>query len=286
MSPIPNNFDHVTDMGFEFANDTSIAMRIRFVGASPDDPAVAIVGTTLSFFLDMAGTTKDTTIGVAGDADLSDAAYNTFAELLAVINASANWRAYLEGALHDDNTYASDLKVLVLTGASDEGRAVATSAGSLILFDMSNFNVCTAVIGPEADPTFGPFLTRVSLSDLVNIATRDVQDLTNPDNVQFSATNYASYASGYSVLGDGTASIFGVNTVITVLGATQTAYRLLRTIAGPAATVRQTDTFDPVPLTNPGERLVFRWAITDTTGAETASVRLYGAVGVHKGRSI
>ena len=164
--------------------------------------------------------------------------------------------------------------------------AVTTSAGSLILFDMSGFNVCTAVIGPEADPSFGPFITRPSLSLLPDIATRDVQDLDAAEKVQFSATNYASYASGYSVLGDGTDSAFGVNTVIRIYGATQTAYRLLRTFAGPAATVRQTDVFNPVPLTNPGERLVFRWSITDTTGAESASVRLYGAVGVHRGRSI
>jgi len=98
-------------------DDIDVSMKIRYVGSQPSATVeVSAAGDILLKHGAVGSEVADTTIQIgstAGTIDVSDAAGNTFAEVVDHINGSANWEAYLVGSLRADNSNASTGSLLV-----------------------------------------------------------------------------------------------------------------------------------------------------------------------------
>ena len=85
-------------------DDTDEVLIIRYIGAAVDGAVtVAVADATgdISFVVDGAA---DTTVATTGTIDVSDAAYNTFGEVVDAINASPNWKAYIKDGLRSETS--------------------------------------------------------------------------------------------------------------------------------------------------------------------------------------
>lgn len=99
------------------AEDAYSALVVEYIGSSASGTVeVSSIGDILFKHGALGSEAADTTIGVPtlnGTIDVSDAAGNTFGEVIDNINASANWKAYLTGALRADNSDASTGSLLI-----------------------------------------------------------------------------------------------------------------------------------------------------------------------------
>jgi len=94
--------------GAALVQDQGVALRIRCVAYPESSPhyadAVNVAATSLTLSIDGAA---DATVGATGV--LAYATYTTLGALVDAINASANWKAELVGALRSDSTGSSTL---------------------------------------------------------------------------------------------------------------------------------------------------------------------------------
>jgi len=131
------------------AENTSVLFRVRYIG-DEDSGLVDIASTGDMSFThgDSGSEAADTTVNPGGDTpgtlDLYGGtldAFATYKSIVDMINASANWEAWLEGALPDDAPYTTT------TGHMTEpaSAAVATGAnGYAVLTDDSDSKYCVA----------------------------------------------------------------------------------------------------------------------------------------------
>jgi hypothetical protein len=100
------------------ADDTSVALLIRYIGSGPGKVAVGSNAITLTS--GTAGDTADTTVECplsapyGGVFDLTNAACDTLGEVVDVINNTSGslWRASIVAGFRTDNTYATNQKLL------------------------------------------------------------------------------------------------------------------------------------------------------------------------------
>lgn len=97
-----------------YSDDGDIALRVKYVGSEKSATVTVSAAGDLTFKHGALGAEAvDSTVGAAGVIDVSAAAYNTFGEVVDNINGSANWEAYLVGALRADSSDASTGSLLV-----------------------------------------------------------------------------------------------------------------------------------------------------------------------------
>lgn len=100
-------------------DDADIALVIKYVGTQKS-ASITVSSGDITFKQGPVGAlVVDPSIDSGGDdpgvIDVSDANANTFGEVVDLINASANWKAYLVGALRADNSNASTGSLLDFT---------------------------------------------------------------------------------------------------------------------------------------------------------------------------
>ena len=147
---IPSNFKLRRPIGRAFsADDTCIIGKIRAINTGWAAPECQLVsGDDLEF--DSANGVADTTIGVSGVMDLTNASYNTIGEVALAINASANWRWAGVGCIPSDTWKPSALAALAHTAGDAISLACVGEEGTKLLWDTSGaFRAC-ASIGLEA----------------------------------------------------------------------------------------------------------------------------------------
>jgi len=100
-------------------DDTDVALVIKYVGAQAS-ASITVSSGDITFKQGPVGSlVVDPSIDSGGNdpgvIDVSDANANTFGEVVDLINASSNWKAYLVGALRADNANASTGSLLDFT---------------------------------------------------------------------------------------------------------------------------------------------------------------------------
>lgn len=102
-----------------YADDQDLGLIVKYIGSYPSATLeVSSIGDILFKVGDAGAEAADSTIQIgstAGTIDVSNAAGNTFGEIVDHINGSANWKAYLVGTLRADNSDASTGSLLVMS---------------------------------------------------------------------------------------------------------------------------------------------------------------------------
>lgn len=111
------------------ADDTDIALLIKYVGAQANGTVAVTAGDLLLKHGAVSAEIADTTItgcgATAGTLDVDNAACNSLGELVDKINTSANWRAVILDGLRTDVTSGATLLTLSAASAgASEGLAV------------------------------------------------------------------------------------------------------------------------------------------------------------------
>ncbi len=230
------------------ADDGDVALKVRYVGSQASASVTVSSSGDITFKHGAVGAlVVDPTINSGGDdpgvIDVSDATANTFGEVVDLINASANWEAYLVGALRSDNSNAS--------------------AGSLLA---------------RTETTLTPKSTEVDLyndtSKVLNLSVRVGVRTTVTGSEEkgaaeiFSIISTNTYASGTSIV-----KIYEVNEI-------DKSETLVYQKAGGATTVEQTQTFvsngrGSLGVSKQGNHLVVRIV---GSAACTGNMTVVGAV--------
>lgn len=275
------------------ADDTSPAMKIRYIGPAAADPQVVFGTHDFLFYTNYTtGAVLDTEVfqtGVtAGHLETDKAAADmTFGTLAALINASANWRCVLVGARPEDNAYTHSgtlQHLLAFAANSAESLLVPSEHGATVYFDSSTAPYhYTAVIGPESENgTFATFMARVSRPTILD-APRDISDFVNSSGVAIPGAAELSAMAWCNVVDliEETMT-FTTSATIQVYASTQAYSRLILERAGAATTVA--GSYDNQGLiSEPGERLIVRVTLVGGTFGSTldpTSLKIRGAVGV------
>lgn len=222
------------------SQDVSVAGRVQYVGSEASGTVTVSSAGDITFqHGDLASEAVDGTIDSGGDdpgvIDVSDANANTLLEVIGLINASPNWRAFAEAGLPDDDMDASTGSIL----AKSETQA-KVAAGLPFYYD-----------GSKTD--WGGFAITGHEFKSVNKNIGKVTDGMLTDENVVNLLNYAAIKSGWQTSG-----------VITFVQADQTssAGEILLT-----ETVGSDDDLDTFNLANPasgflraafGKRLVVR----------------------------
>lgn len=108
MNPILNPKQPIAILN---TDDVDVGLKIKYVGTQKSATVEVNASGLILLKHGVAGSeAADTTIQIGatpGTIDVSDASGNTFAEVIDHINGSANWEAYLVGALRADSSNAS-----------------------------------------------------------------------------------------------------------------------------------------------------------------------------------
>lgn len=101
------------------ADDGDVALKLSYVGSQASATVEVSAAGDILFKHGVAGAeAADSTIQIgsaAGTIDVSNAAGNTFGEVVDHINRSGNWKAYLVGALRADSSDASTGSLLAMS---------------------------------------------------------------------------------------------------------------------------------------------------------------------------
>jgi len=88
-----------------FLDDADTGLKVRYIGDEESASVTVAADGNLTFqHGDKDSEAVDNTVGVSGVLDVSNAAYDTFGEVVDAINASPNWEAYLVEALRADSS--------------------------------------------------------------------------------------------------------------------------------------------------------------------------------------
>jgi len=297
---LPDNLRVQHFMAKEFTYDTCVALKIFCVGdpTTYADPQVVFGTHDFLFYSNYTtGAVLDThvfqTSVTAGHLETDKSAANlTVYAVAALINASANWRAVVVGAMEDTlaYTHAGTLQHF-LPMAADSAQAIAcrTNVGTSVFFDTSVAAIATACIGLEAmdDETLWPGIARVQGNTLPRTdRERDVANLPVAGARVYQVMDRAAFLTYcYAAAGDGSGSALAAD-FIRFYAADQKGSRLLKTIAGPGNNANNSTTAElALPLiTRNGERLVVTWAGTNMGAASVnPAIKVAGGVGILRG---
>lgn len=102
-----------------FTDDIDVGLIVKYIGSQPSFTVTVSSAGDITFKHGVSGAeAADTTIQIgstAGTIDVSDAAGNTFAEVVDHINGSGNWQAYLVDVLRADSSDASTGSLLAMS---------------------------------------------------------------------------------------------------------------------------------------------------------------------------
>jgi len=248
------------------AVSTDVAIQVKYIGATAPGATTTVAvaaGGDLTFNVAGAG---DVSVrcpfgGTAGVIDVSDAACNTFGEVLDVINRSANWVAFPTAVLRADS---SDNTLITLVASAD----VTKAQGLGLLRDTTialNATIRLKTDGNVDD--IQPFLTRNFVAG-------------NPEGA--SASKLIGLTSNFTGTGASTITVYGISQKFGAHGTATTApadaaaltgyvsyTEVARTAwseAGAATTVEFTRRFFEVGglQFNPGEAIFVRQAAATT----------------------
>lgn len=254
--------------GASTALDDTIALYVKYVGSTAGKPTVE-VNAAGDILFTIAGS-ADTTVGcptATGTIDVSNAACNTFLEVINSINASgSNWRA-APGAMLGSESTDNTLKVLSATDTD-------VRIGKPLYFDNSNVDVnadlVSVVLGPPSLQVNGAFWFQGN-----NLNSNPFGDL-----VSFFSAFSEKKTSGGTI---GQTIIYGIKSVFAD-NASRTYSETVRTAwtetGGATATENQTD-FSNFPLVSaPGERFVLRVSSsTSITVTNVVGAGIFAKVG-------
>lgn len=153
-------------VGRYVATDSSIAMRVKFIGTVTLGLArvdVAAAG-SLTFYNDAGA--ADSTVGVAGVMDITNAAYDTFGEVCDAANLSANWQCILVDVLP---SMSSNNTLTSTTFGAGTASTFMSANGQWLKYNTADLKCTSLSIGPEytttAELTTGNLLDRKSVAD-------------------------------------------------------------------------------------------------------------------------
>lgn len=283
------NFNTLRNLVKTCITDTAEMAKIVYIGPKPSfgvnvdgvtmanwDPAVTFTGHDVTFSLDV-GTTLDTSIGTAGVISNDAGAANfTFGALAALVNASANWRMILVGALASDLVYlqAGAVDQIMDIAAGANARACTGDEGTVLLLDTTAGLIDSVCIGPEATGAAeGHIMGRISEGTIKHTP----RDVTKLGDVRVSAQRWWSFLR--TLTGNGTFAAGAA--ALQIYEATQTDSTLLFSRVGAATTVDQITDKDEwgeeLLFATPGKRLIVRY-IAGTNGTAVA-ISAAGGVG-------
>lgn len=125
--------------------DSSVALRIQYIGSEASATITVASGDFTFKHGDSGSEAVDATIDSGGDdsgvIDISDTNADTIGEMADLINGSANWRCFLEGAVRDDASAN-----LVGTVAATQAKV---AGGVAFKFDGSDGIYSVAITGNE-----------------------------------------------------------------------------------------------------------------------------------------
>ena len=245
----------------------------------------------MTFSLDV-GTQVDATMGTitegVGDGIITLTNGMTWVSLASTINSSQNWRMVLVGARPEDVCFATDKPYIMAVSSGTNAAACYTEpTGTTLSFATAATQHASVVLGPEAETgsAFAPVHQRMSEESIVyKRDVTDVKDAAFANHIadQSSLINTCAFlVTGRGRAGASSGTAVGA---VTIYAATQTSSRILYTAGGAAAneslasasytTLASSDLgYDPL-ITEPGERIIFRYAdaAANTTNAAQADV--------------
>lgn len=243
------------------AVSTDVGIYVKYVGAAQTGTATVAVDAATGDIAFVVNGAADTTIGcptATGTIDTSDAACDTFVEVVTVINKTTNWRAVYGAVIGTDSTN----NTLITRAAT----AASGANGLPLLKDTAVALNVTADLTPNfysGGRTMRFFMAPVG-------ATVGAKIDPNPYN---GFRTWVPYATE-TITSSGTVGLFSIigDTVVHANQGTA-AYTLSETIrvivaqTGAATTVNKNYDFTKFPLiANPGERILIRQASgTDLT---------------------
>ncbi|MCK5017922.1 MAG: hypothetical protein KAS32_12760 [Candidatus Peribacteraceae bacterium] len=190
------------------ALETPIAW-IRYLGATDSGATFEIDDTTGDWEFTTDGTTADTTIGIPtldGTIDVSDAAGNTFADVIAAVNASSNWQGYMLGVRPEDvstNTSA-------LTTEIDLSTAAMKETGLFVFGDeVVSYDVAYAVSGFDPSKSTTEHWDDTNCANYLTYANVTCDFTTAGTFKVYSANQTTSTLIKSVALVDNTATLFG-----------------------------------------------------------------------------
>jgi len=246
------------------ADDTTVALYVKYVGSTAGKPTVEVdSSTTRDITFKIAGSV-DTTVGCptigTGIIDTSNAACDTFGEIInKVMGQSPNW-LLIPGALLATESSNATLKALSATDTNIRTDGVA------LYFDNQNVNVSadlvSVVVGPPggADASFwtlghsGPGVNANPFSDMYTFLSGFSEKKTSGGTI-------------------GATIVYAVKSVFKgVLGSTATYTETSRVAwqeTGGATTVQLKEDFSQFPLVAaPGEHFILRVSSSTSISAE------------------
>ena len=122
--------------------DGSIALRLKWVGTQGAGASVD-VGADGNLIFTIDGTIADVTVSADGTIDVSTTPENTWGEVAAVINVSANWQAILVDVLP---SWSSDN---VLTDVAEVATGLENEEGLSFKYNTADTGFGSISIGPE-----------------------------------------------------------------------------------------------------------------------------------------
>ena len=244
------------------AVSTDVGLYVKYVGAAQTGTATVAVaaGGDITFSVNGAAdaTVKCPSGGSSGVIDVSDAACDTFAEVVTVINKTANWRAVYGAVIGSDST--DDRLITRSTVAASGPDGIALLKDTAVALNVT----------ADLTPNFYSGGRSIKFFLAPGGANLNAKLNANPYSGQRTWVPYATE----TITSSGTIGLFSIigDTVVHANQGT-TAYSLTETIrtivsqTGAATTANKTYDFSHFPLiANPGERILIRQASgTDLT---------------------
>lgn len=251
----------VTSVGGGYGTiSTNIPILIRYIGSSTGGGEVTVASNgdiTLSINTVADASVKCPSGGSSGIIDVSDAACDTFGEVINVINASSTWRAVLLDAVASDSSNDTLAALSITTADSVDGLGLLAD-GTVALNTTYNLTTLT------------------SLKDYVEPVTYRL----NP-NAYAESTRQLLSATANATISAG-ATTFQVLCAQGVFAPTTRAYsetvRTIYAIPGAATTVQFTPTVPTLGfMCNQGEKLLVRYK-GSSANFTAASIAAFGFV--------
>lgn len=138
MTLLMERIAQASEKGFSVVDSTDVALVVKYIGSQASGKVQTTAGAILFTHGAVGAEAADTTIGAPalnGTIDITNTTADTFGEVVDLINASANWIAYLVDVLRSDSANAStgSLTVISATQAKVTGGLQLTKITSKVL---------------------------------------------------------------------------------------------------------------------------------------------------------
>lgn len=152
------------------SDDIDVSLKLRYVGAQPSATVEVDASGNILLKHGVAGSeAADATIQIgstAGTITVSNAAGNTFGEIIDHINGSANWEAYLVGSLRADNSNASTGSLLARSATT-----IAPKADLVLYKDTSKVLEIAVRVGKRSAVTGSEEIAAAEIYKIVSTNT-------------------------------------------------------------------------------------------------------------------